>query len=129
MAIFVEWYDETQTILMFRLQEKWEMKDVFESRLEGDKLMDTVNHPVYIFFDTSLGSVLPINPFRIARHSIPLPDHPNTCLPLFLICPQAVFRNIIHALQRIYPLFATRWVVVASIEQALQAIEKSPQSR
>lgn len=130
MPVFVDWHDETQTIIHIEIQNPFNWDDVYRAIDAEFKMLDTVHHRVGILFDGRNTRSLPPGMLPNVQSMLKM-VHPNESIKVF------VGSGVV------YKLFSTLFSILAkqdreltrdyrfteSMEQALAWLREAGQAR
>jgi len=126
MTIPVEWLDDAQTILIYRVEGKWTTSDLPELSERTNLLLDSVSHRVDMIGDFTQAEIPSGNILLTTRRTLRGP-HPNRGL-VVLVGLNPFLRGILSILKTVYPHRLERYETVSTIEAAQEVIYRSRES-
>lgn len=118
MPITLEWDNPEKTIIHMKVEGRWTWDEMYQSSIDGYKMLDSVPHRVCSLLDFTQAQGIPSNAITHARNMMNK-QHPRTGLTV-MVGVSPLFLNLWRVFVRVYMLFAREqdFTFAGSLEEA-----------
>lgn len=120
MPITASWHQNNDHILIYNFHGHWTWDDLYDVLLLGREMMQEVNHEVFVICELTKSSIIPASSVR--RLGDIANTRPVNTTQVFLVGEHYLMKTLYAIFQRIYPNLSTNYILVPTLEDALDMI-------
>jgi len=125
MSVTVEWYDESQRVMVTRFKGSWTIREATDAHRQANANLKSVAHPVAVIFDFSTSSMLPSDLLSGIRNSKYERSPDNIADDMAIVGTSFFLKSLVDIARRIYAKFVPSNIhFVDSVDEAANLLHR-----
>lgn len=123
MPIVTEWYDQEQTIILYRVFGDWTTQDIQQMAADVSQMLTDIPHKIDLISDFSEAGKPPTNLISTTRELTT--NQPPQFNRVYVVGMHHYLELVLNILRRVYPRHLRNFAFTDSIKEAVEMIYES----